>query len=63
MVVPAAMEGRSSLGTPIVSWILVLENGRRDSGLGLNRRMLDIPLVVMILMASIVGGRLLAMRP
>ncbi|KVH97817.1 hypothetical protein Ccrd_000082, partial [Cynara cardunculus var. scolymus] len=63
VVVPVAIEGRSSLGTPIVSWIPEPENDWSDSGLGLNSRMLKIPLVVMTLTAAEGGGRLLATRP
>lgn len=58
-----AMEGSSSLGTPIVSWIPVPENGFSDSGSGLNSRTLEIPLVLMRFTASEGGGRLLATRP
>lgn len=58
-----AIEGSSSLGTPIVSWIPVPENGWSDSASGLNSRMLEIPLVVMRFTAAEGGGRLLATRP
>lgn len=63
MGLPAAREGRISLGTPMMRLIPVPENDFRVNGTGLKTRTFEMPLDVRRLMTSDGRGRLSATRP